>query len=72
MGNSVNDMFGGVFQIAALVVSLAVLAVLINGGSKTAGIISSAAGGFSEILTSASGGGSNGMSFGSVGGVGVG
>ncbi len=70
MNNSVNELFGGVFQIAALVVSLAVLAVLINGGSNTAGIIRSSAAGFSDILRTASGGGSNGVGF-SGGGVGT-
>ena len=72
MGNSVNELFSGVAQIAALVVSLAVLAVLINGGSNTAGIISSTASGFSEVLQSASGGGQNGLTGGSIGGIGIG
>lgn len=52
--NSVNQLFSGVFEIAALVVSLAVLAVLVK-SPNTGNVIKSGAGGFSEILSAAMG-----------------
>lgn len=52
--NSVTELFKGVFEIAALVVSLAVLAVLVQ-SSGTPKVIQSASSGFEGILSTAMG-----------------
>jgi PRD1 phage membrane DNA delivery len=67
--NSVNELFKDIFEIAALVVSLAVLAVILQ-SPNTSNVIGSATGGFSNVLGTAmgKGGGGGGNLFGGLGG----
>lgn len=51
--NSVQQLFAGIFEIAALVVSLAVLATLVTNAQGTATVIGAASGGFSDVLRTA-------------------
>ena len=53
--NSVTQLFAGIFEIAALLVSLAVLAVLIKNASGTASVIQASSSGFSDVLATAMG-----------------
>lgn len=53
-----NDLFKDVTGVAMAIVGVAILYTLVNPQNRTAQVISSAAGGFSQMLTAAMGGGS--------------
>ena len=53
--NSVSELFKGLFDVAALLISLAVLAVLVTNAQGTSSVIQSATGGFAALLHTAMG-----------------
>ena len=59
--NTVSELFKGLFDIAALLISLAVLAVLIDNASGTSSVIRSASSGFGNVLSTAMGQGGGGL-----------
>ncbi len=69
--NTVSEIFKGLFDIAALLISLAVLAVLVENAGGTSQVLGSASSGFSDVLSTAMGhsSGFGGLSTSGVGGV---
>jgi hypothetical protein len=57
-----NDMFKDITGIAMAIVGVAILYTLVNPQNKTAQVVSSAAGGFSQMLSAAMGAGTGGRS----------
>jgi hypothetical protein len=55
MNNSVTQLFSGVFEIFALVISLAVLATLVTNASGTSQVIQASTSGLSGLIRTAMG-----------------
>lgn len=68
--NTVSEIFKGLFDIAALLISLAVLAVIVENAGGSSQVLNAASSGFSGVLATAMGqGGGLHLSSAGVGGV---